>query len=73
MEASRSIEDVVELLKRDGKQAEDLDGLVHDLKSREASAINNGGMHSQAEYILENCVSLDEFWAMVSGSMSTEE
>lgn len=73
METEVSIEHLAKLLERDGKQAEDLDELVHDLKANEAAAINNGGMHSQAEYILECCRSLDDFWAMVGGSMSAKE
>jgi hypothetical protein len=34
-------------------QESDLDSLVHDLKSSEASAINNGGMDGQLQYIIE--------------------
>jgi hypothetical protein len=30
-----------------------LDDIVHDLKSQEASAINNGGVASQVDYIIE--------------------
>lgn len=30
-----------------------LDDLVHELKSKEASAINNGGVYEQVSYILE--------------------
>jgi len=33
--------------------SEGLDGLVHDLKSSEASGINNGGVRGQVEYIIE--------------------
>ena len=32
---------------------EELDNMVHDLKSLEASAINNAGREAQAKYILE--------------------
>lgn len=32
---------------------EQLDELVHDLKSSEASDINNGGLEAQVEYIYE--------------------
>jgi hypothetical protein len=32
-----------------------LDEAVHDLKSKEASAINNGGVSEQVAYIQESC------------------
>lgn len=36
--------------------AEELDDLVHNAKSDEASEINNRGLHSQIEYLLsESC------------------
>jgi len=31
----------------------DLDDLVHELKSAEATSINNGGINEQATYIIE--------------------
>lgn len=37
----------------------ELDEIVHDFKSEEAAEINNGGLRSQAGYILEACGSLE--------------
>lgn len=39
------------LLEGAGALAEDLDELVHDVASREASAVNNAGMAGQLEYL----------------------
>ena len=36
-----------------GIRAEDLDDVVHDLKSQDASVINNEGLRGQIEYLLE--------------------
>ncbi|MGB9886461.1 MAG: hypothetical protein ACPLRW_05615 [Moorellales bacterium] len=52
------MEGLGELLRRveaAGLGWEDLFEVVHDLKSREASDINNAGMEAQLEYILEAC------------------
>jgi hypothetical protein len=35
-----------------GLKGEDLDDLVHDCKSEEAAAINNGGQDEQIDYLL---------------------
>lgn len=37
-----------------------LDDLVHDLKSMEASDINNDGWESQLDYLLENGMTAEE-------------
>lgn len=37
---------------------QDLDGFVHELKSKEAADINNAGMDSQLEF-MESCGGLD--------------
>ena len=36
-----------------GLAAEDLDGRVHECKGAEATAVNNGGIESQLEYLLQ--------------------
>lgn len=41
-------------------QAGDLDELVYDMKSSEASNINNGGVETQIRYLLSNGMSLEE-------------
>ena len=41
-------------------QAEELDDLVHDMKSLEASNINNEGVESQIDYLLAGGMSLEE-------------
>jgi transcriptional regulator of acetoin/glycerol metabolism len=38
-----------------GVRPEDLDELVHELKSEEAAEINNAGLEAQLAYILEAC------------------
>lgn len=43
---------VVKALEDRGIDAADLDMAVHKLKSWEATDINNGGLHSQVEYLL---------------------
>ena len=63
------VDKVVALLEGDGVEPEALDEIVHDLKSREASGINNGGLRDQVEYILESGISLDELQGMLAGSM----
>jgi hypothetical protein len=40
-------------------QSEDLDELVHDIKSKEASQINNGGLERQVQFLLE-CMEIEE-------------
>lgn len=45
------MEELVEQLEKAGINCEDLDDYVHDLKSQEASAINNSGLEAQLEYI----------------------
>ena len=42
---------IVAALERRGLTAEDLDELVHEAKSREASSINNGGREDQVAYL----------------------
>lgn len=46
--------DVVERLTAAGKGSEDLDDLVHDLASGVASDVNNEGLESQVEWLLEH-------------------
>lgn len=46
-----------------------LDDLVHDLKSRDASAMNNGGFWEQLEYLREGGVGWDE----IRGAMEGED
>jgi hypothetical protein len=38
-----------------GVRPEDLDDLVHDLISQQASSINNGGLHDQIAFLVETC------------------
>lgn len=47
------MEDLVLHLMSYGIKDEDLDDLVHDQASREASGINNDGMREQVRYLLE--------------------
>jgi len=44
--------------------SESLDDEIIDLKTDEASEINNGGLHSQIKYLLESCGEnyLDKFF-----------
>lgn len=44
-------EELIKKLEEAGIKCEDLDDYVHDLKSQEASCINNSGMREQLEYI----------------------
>jgi hypothetical protein len=37
-----------------GLEAEDLDDLVHDAYSRQASEVNNGGLDSQVRFLIES-------------------
>lgn len=50
-----SLKELVEWARDHRVKPEDLDELIHDLKSGEAATINNGGLHSQIEYLL-GCV-----------------
>lgn len=43
-------------------EAADLDELVHDMKSQEASNINNGGIDEQIDYLLGSGWTLDGIW-----------
>jgi hypothetical protein len=44
-----------------------LDDLVHDVKSHEASAINNSGIDTQVEFLLNSGVTEDEIAAAIRG------
>jgi len=70
---AKELDRVVKLLEADGCESVDLDEIVHDLKAGEASAINNGGLTEQVEYILESGVTLDELWGMLAGSLHVQE
>jgi hypothetical protein len=47
------VDELVELAEGLGLTAEDLDDWIHDLKSTEASSINNAGMHEQIWYAID--------------------
>lgn len=49
-----------EFLQNNGVASEMLDELVHDVVSKTASRINNGGMEEQVKFLLENGYSLQE-------------
>jgi hypothetical protein len=51
---------MVERLTAAGIDNEDLDGLVLDLKTEEATVINNGGMERQVEYLVCRLGSIEE-------------
>lgn len=63
------VEKAVAALEDDGVEPETLDEIVHELKANEASAINNGGIPEQVEYILGAGVSLDDLFGMIAGSL----
>ena len=46
-------------LERQNITSADLDGLVHDVKSAEATTINNGGMERQLNFLIAHSFSLD--------------
>jgi len=45
--------ELVHLLEAGGVEVEDMDDLVHDLASQIATAVNNGGLSSQVDFVLE--------------------
>ena len=45
--------EIIKQLEAAGVEPHELDELVHEAKSREASAINNGGLTEQVEYLVE--------------------
>lgn len=47
------LKELLRLVEAAGITEEDLDELVHELKSEEAAEINNRGLEAQLEYILE--------------------
>lgn len=49
----KQLEALIEEIKATDNSEGAFDGLVHDLKSEEASAINNKGIESQVRYIVE--------------------
>lgn len=63
------VDKAVAALEDDGVDPETLDEIVHELKAGEASAINNGGISEQVEYILSAGVSLDNLFGMIAGSL----
>jgi hypothetical protein len=53
------VEAVLEYAKSLGLEAEDLDDLVHNEASRQASAVNNSGVEDQVEFLLQGSNPLD--------------
>lgn len=53
-------------------ESEDLDDLVHDTKSGEAADINNGGIDSQIDYLLESGWTMDAIWDALNNQDNPE-
>jgi hypothetical protein len=53
MPSKETIQTLVAHAQKNHLTEPDLDDLVHELKSAEASSINNGGINEQIEYIIE--------------------
>lgn len=48
-----SSKDIVKQAKSNGIKSEDLDELVHEVISKTASSINNGGLEAQIEFLID--------------------
>jgi predicted RNase H-like nuclease len=46
-------------------ESEDIDDIVHNCKSREGSNINNGGLDTQVEYLIQQFGSAAKVWAHI--------
>lgn len=53
-ETERAVNALELELEEDGKECADLDELVHEAASREASSTNNAGMNEQLHYLIAN-------------------
>ena len=61
---------VSDLSRHEDDAQEILDEMVHELKSREGSSINNQGMHQQLLYLLTYGVSEDEIYERLKEKLS---
>ncbi len=52
---------------------EDLDNLVHEMKSIEASNINNAGVSEQLDYLIESGMSPDQIAEAVKDGLISKE
>lgn len=59
-------EELAQKLEDSGVDPSDLDDLVHDIQSREASATNNCGLEEQVEYLIKQ-LGLEETQRVVAG------
>lgn len=64
-------EELAQRLKDGGVDPSDLDDLVHDVQSREASATNNCGLEEQVEYLIEQ-LGLKETQRAVDGLIKAD-
>lgn len=48
-----NIQDIISKARVDGVSSEDLDELVHEVVSKTASSINNGGLEAQIEFLVD--------------------
>lgn len=55
-----SFPDKKALLLENGIEVEDLDGIVHDVKSLEATAINNRGIDEQLSFLFQKGLTTEE-------------
>lgn len=59
------VKQVCSQLKEAGADAEDIDMLVHDVKSNEATDINNKGVEAQVKYLLASGWSAEQILDMI--------